>query len=171
MNTYKIARLTLFMAAFWLLLSGYFKANLLILGLLSIIVTIIFIYRLEIDKYKSQPLLLPALPFLRYWCWLVLEIFKSNIAVAKLILNPKLPIKPLLKTVPRKQTTQVGRVLYASSITLTPGTVSINVNTPKGIMVHALHADSIAELEECEMHDKVMQVEKQFAAVANKSDN
>ncbi len=154
-------RLVITLSLFWLLLSGYFdKINLLILGLLSVILVVFIALRMQVHQHKDQPLYFPFISLLRYWAWLFKEVMKSNIAVAKMIIKPSMPIKPLLKIVYSKQDTEIGRVIYANSITLTPGTVAMNVSLNRGIIVHALHQDSIAELEAGEMHDHVMQLEK-----------
>ena len=166
-----IIYLIIILSAFWLLLSGYYyKINLLILGVLSIALVIYLSLRMRVHVHKSQPLYFPISSILRYWCWLFIEIFKSNIAVAKMIINPKLPIKPKLKIVYSKHESEIGRVIYANSITLTPGTVAMNVSLNKGITVHALHNDSIVELEAGEMHDRVTQVEKKFFTDSKQKD-
>ena len=161
MSTHAL-RLIITMSLFWILLSGYFKTNLLILGVLSVIVTVFFSLKMRVHEHKNQLLFFPFLSLVGYWFWLFVEIFKSNMSVAKLIINPKMPIKPLLKIVYAKQNTEIGRVIYANSITLTPGTVAMNVSLDRGIIVHALHEDSIAELERGEMHDHVMSLEQQI---------
>lgn len=156
-----IIHLIITLSAFWLLLSGYYdKINLLILGILSVVLVIFLSLRMKVYEHKNQPLYFPFFSLLYYWFWLFKEIFKSNLTVALMILNPKLPIKPLLKIVHAKQQTEIGRVIYANSITLTPGTVAINVSLNRGIIVHALHKDSITELGQGQMHDHVMALEK-----------
>lgn len=160
MPTKQVFRLVITMSLFWLLFSGYFKTNLLILGAISVAIVVFLSMRMEVHKHKTQPLFFPFFAILRYWCWLFIEIFKSNISVAKMIISPEMPIKPFLKIVPATQDTEIGRVLYANSITLTPGTVAMNVSTSRGIIVHALHKDSIKELEQGEMHNRVVAVEK-----------
>lgn len=154
-------RLIITLSLFWLLLSGYFdKVNLLVLGVLSVLLVVYFALRMKVHQHKNQPLFFPFFSLLRYWAWLFLEVIKSNMAVAKMIISPSMPIKPLLKIIYSDQNTEIGRVIYANSITLTPGTVAMNVSLNRGIIVHALHQDSIAELEAGEMHDHVMQLEK-----------
>ena len=166
----QILILIITLSAFWLLLSGYYyKINLLVLGVLSIILVIYLSLKMQVHIHKNQPLYLPILSILKYWCWLFIEIIKSNIAVAKMIISPKLPIKPMLKIVNAKQETEIGRVIYANSITLTPGTVATNVSLNKGIVVHALHQDSIDELEEGAMHNHVIQLEKTIFVGSNSS--
>ena len=68
---------------------------------------------------------------------LAVEIAKSNIAVTKTILSSSMPIKQNLFNVPYTQRTDLGQVIFANSITLTPGTVT--VETEDGhFLVHAL---------------------------------
>lgn len=156
-----VIRLLITLSLFWLLLSGYYdKLNLLVLGVLSVLLVIYLALRMKVHEHENQPLYFPFIPLLGYWAWLFKEVMKSNIAVAKMIITPNMPISPLLKIVYSDQNTEIGRVIYANSITLTPGTVAMNVSLNRGIIVHALHEDSIAELEAGEMHDHVMQLEK-----------
>lgn len=151
------------MTVFWLLLSGYFKINLLILGAISIAVTLYFSVKMRVLRHQGQEIYFPFIKIIPYWGWLFIEILKSNIQVSRIILSPSLPIKPLLKVVPADQKTEVGRVIYANSITLTPGTVAINIAYDGNIIVHALHEDSIAELEDGEMNRRVIQLEKSMS--------
>ena len=55
------------------------------------------------------------------------EIFVANVHVAKIILDPKLPISPILVHYRASQKTDLGRAIYANSITLTPGTITTRV--------------------------------------------
>ncbi len=147
------------MVVFWLLLSGYFKINLLVLGVISIAITLYFSVKMRVLRHQGQEIYFPLIKIIPYWSWLFVEIIKSNIQVAKMILNPSMPIKPLLKVIPTDQKTEVGRVIFANSITLTPGTVAINISHDGDLIVHALHEDSIAELEEGEMNRRVTRLE------------
>jgi len=161
------------MTVFWLLLSGYFKTNLLVLGAISVAITVYFSIKMRVLRHQGQEIYFPFIKIIPYWCWLFVEILKSNIQVARMFLSPSLPIKPLLKVVPADQKTEVGRVIFANSITLTPGTVAINISYDGNIIVHALHEDSIAELEGGEMNRHVIQLEKSMAnkAIPSSSSN
>ena len=80
---------------------------------------------------------LNPLKFIGYICWLLVEIAKCNIAVTKTILSSSVPTKQNLFDVPYTQRTDLGQVIFANSITLTPGTVT--VETEDGhFLVHAL---------------------------------
>src|SRR3546814_8150937 len=95
---------------------------------------------------------------LTYWPWLLLEIVKSNIDVARRILDPALPISPTMIRVKASQKTELGRVIYANSITLTPGTVSVQL-ADGTIEVHSLTAEGAESLEEGEMDRRVTAME------------
>lgn len=157
-------RLLLTLALFWLLLSGLLKPFLLTLGVLSIALVIVLSRKMKVLLHQGQDIYFPVLQLLRYWCWLFIEIIKSNIDVARMILSPSMPIKPRLKIIPATQKTEVGRVIYANSITLTPGTVALNISLDGGIIVHALHEDSIAELEQGTMDAYVAKLENSVKA-------
>ena len=86
----------------------------------------------------------------------------SNFAVAKVILDPKLPIHPRILRVSASQKTQVGQVIYANSITLTPGTVTLDVRNGH-FLVHALTTDSAEGLLSGEMDERVAYLEAKGA--------
>ena len=72
-----------------------------------------------------------------YFRWLFKEIVKANLHVVKSVLDPKLQICPALIRVKATQKTDMGRTVFANSITLTPGTVSLDFDG-EDIIVHAL---------------------------------
>jgi len=79
---------------------------------------------------------------------------RSNIDVARRILSPGVPISPKLIEVPASQRTDLGKVIYANSITLTPGTISIRIRDGM-ILVHALSEEAADELLQGEMDRRV----------------
>jgi len=93
-----------------------------------------------------------------YWLWLLAEIVKANIDVARRVVDPSLPIDPRLFEVPAHQKTDLGRVIYANSITLTPGTLSTDVSRDK-IQVHALSGAGEDDLRTGTMDAKVCALE------------
>jgi multicomponent Na+:H+ antiporter subunit E len=78
---------------------------------------------------ESLPVYLGLRPFLSYVPWMIWEVVKANVGVARIILDPKLPIEPEIVRVPADQKTALTQVIYANSITLTPGTISMDVRT------------------------------------------
>ena len=99
------------------------------------------------------------LRFLGYSPWLLKEICKSNLNVARIILTPSLPISPTMAEFQALQKTDLGRVMYANSITLTPGTITTDVNGCD-LKIHALTWEDVeGRQEECEMNMRVSWVE------------
>jgi multicomponent Na+:H+ antiporter subunit E len=72
-----------------------------------------------------------------YWGWLSKEIVKSAWEVSRIIVDPRLPISPTLVSFKPSQKTTVGLVVHANSITLTPGTITVEAR-PGEFLVHAL---------------------------------
>jgi len=101
--------------------------------------------------------LLPRLPF--YLPWIAKEVIASNLDVARRVLAFGRPdVSPRLFDAPTTQHSDLGRVLYANSITLTPGTVSIRVHGAK-ITVHAIAEDVAEDLLKGEMDRRVTRLE------------
>ena len=97
---------------------------------------------------------------LLYWPWLVKEIVKSAIEVAAIIVNPSLPIAPRLLRVKPSQKTPVGVATYANSITLTPGTITVEVDRRENeLLVHALTQSGADGLAGGEMDRRVTVME------------
>jgi len=143
----------------WLLLSGYFQILLLSLGAVSVLFCVWIAVRMDLIDHEGVPLHI-TWATLRYLPWLMWEIVKANIDVAKRVIDPSLPIAPKLFDAPISQKTDLGQALYANSITLTPGTVSVDLD-PGVIVVHALHEDAADGVLEGEMDRRVSAVEGQ----------
>ena len=146
--------LGLFLYALWLLLSGYFQHPLLLsLGAASCLVAILISRRMDFIDHEGHPIHITPRG-IGYFPWLLKEIILSNIHVVRVILSPSLPIAPKLFTVRASQRDELGQVVYANSITLTPGTISVNLERDL-ITVHALTANTKAGLETGEMDRRV----------------
>jgi len=142
----------------WLLLSGFFEPLLLGLGVLSCVIVVWIANRMDVIDHEGQPIQL-GWRILTYWVWLAVEIVKANLDVARRILDPKLPIDPVLVRVKASQASELGQVIYANSITLTPGTVSMQVEGGE-ILVHAIAREMAEDLEGGEMDRRVTAVER-----------
>jgi multicomponent Na+:H+ antiporter subunit E len=121
---------------FWVALSGYFTPFLLAAGLGSAIGVALFARRMEVIDAEGHPVQL-GWRILLYWAWLSKEIAKSCWQVSKIIVDPKLPISPTIVRFRPGQRTTVGLAIHANSITLTPGTITIDA-TAEQFVVHAL---------------------------------
>lgn len=165
----QILRLTITMVCLWLLLSGFFKTPLLVLGALSVMLVVFLAIRMRVLEHRGQPIYFRFLHIMEYWVWLGYQIFLSNIDVTRRVWSPSLDIKPTLRRVSATPDTEMGRVIYANSITLTPGTTAINFTPDDDILVHALHEDSLIELEAGEMARHVRDVEPHIRMKKSKS--
>ncbi len=141
----------------WLLLSGFFEPFLLILALVCCALVVAIARRMDVIDHEGQPVHI-TWRLLTYLPWLAGQIALANIDVARRVLSPGLPVDPILKWVPASQRTDLGTVIYANSITLTPGTVSTSAE-PGRIQVHALTRAGIAALERGDMDERVRAVE------------
>ncbi len=160
MDRIKVHPITLGLGLFglWLLLSGHYDNPLLLtLGVISSIAVVFIAQRMDVIDHESVPLQV-RFGFIGYLAWLAKEIALANIAVAKIIISPSLPLSPLLFRVKTSQKTDVGRVTHANSITLTPGTVSVEVEDGD-IIVHAIAGKLASDMAKGEMDRRVTAVE------------
>ena len=124
--------------AFWIVLSGFFTPFLLGAGVGSSIAVAWLLQRMKVADDESLPMhLVPRA--LRYWPWLIKEVAKSAWDVTKLVVHPSMPIEPSLVRFRPSQRTPVGLCTHANSITLTPGTITVDIGAD-GFLVHALTA-------------------------------
>ena len=149
--------LGLVLSILWLLLSGRTAPLLLGLGLASVLAVVLIARRMDVVDPEVHPIHLSwkAIP---YWPWLLVEIFKANIDVARAIVRPRMPIRPTLLRVKGGQKSDLGRVIYANSITLTPGTVTLAVDG-ETLEVHALTPGAAEGLLSGEMDRRVTAME------------
>ena len=137
-----INRIVLFAAllALWLLLSGHTEPLLVTFGAASSAIVVAIVRRLDVVDEEGVPL--RSLPLLwRFWPWLTGEIVKANIEVMRRILSPSLEISPQIFYFAPSQKTATGLVTHANSITLTPGTVTVEIEEDGRFLVHALTRD------------------------------
>ncbi|MFH1568776.1 MAG: Na+/H+ antiporter subunit E [Gemmatimonadota bacterium] len=149
--------LGLSMAAAWLLWSGYYTPLLLSCGAASCLLVVWLARRMSIADPEGHPIHLLGRGLV-YAPWLIWSVVRSNVDVAFRILSPSLPISPRILRVRASQKTDLGRAVYANSITLAPGTVAVDLEGDV-VTVHALTAESAAELRSGSMDRKVTAME------------
>ena len=142
---------------FWLLLSGHDTPLLLSFGVLSCVLVVYLSMRMEVVDDEGVPLQALGRVML-YLPWLLKEIFVANITVAKVILTPGLPISPRMVVFHGTQRTDVGRALYANSITLTPGTITTGVEG-QDYQVHALLGADLDPADQAQMDARCTRAE------------
>ena len=149
--------LALALAVLWLLLSGHYQPLILAFGAGSVLFCVFIALRMDLADSEGVPLQIGWRPTF-YLPWLALEIVKANIDVAKRVMQPIPDLSPELFETPASQKTDLGQVIYANSITLTPGTVSVDLD-PGVIRVHALSREGADEIRKGEMDRRARAVE------------
>jgi multicomponent Na+:H+ antiporter subunit E len=143
---------------FWLLLSGIYTPFLVLAGLGASIAVALLARRMEITDREGHPIHL-ALAALAYWPWLLKEIVKAGWQVSRIILDPRLPISPTLVRFKPSQKTPVALATHANSITLTPGTITVEADSEE-FLVHALTREGAASVAGSEMDRRVSRLDR-----------
>lgn len=129
--------LALALAGFWLSMSGHAEPLILSLGVVSLVLCCVLAYRLDIIDREGAPYV-RLLGFLAYFPWLAKEIVKANVTVIRACVKADLDIAPALVKVKTRCESDLAKVTFANSITLTPGTVTVEVDGDK-LLVHGLY--------------------------------
>ncbi len=148
------------LSLFWLANSGpeHYSLLILSLGFFSVVLVMFIAHKMDLIDHESQPIHLTfRMPI--YFLWLFKEIILANVDVVRKIWSIKLNISPRLITLHANQKTDMAKVIYANSITLTPGTVTINIDDHVFI-VHALTEESAQVLQSGVMDKRVCSLEK-----------
>ncbi|GLX81086.1 cation transporter [Thalassotalea eurytherma] len=141
------------LSMFWLLLSGYIQPLLLSFGAASVAVVLLIIKRMDdIDKEPFQTG--TGRQIIQYLPYLTGQIILSSIQVTKLIWRSPVKLEPATAKIKAKDLPRDKRVLYANSITLTPGTLTVDLVDDE-LTVHALQGSSVDELAEGNMERKI----------------
>jgi multicomponent Na+:H+ antiporter subunit E len=143
---------------FWLLLSGIYTPFLVLSGLGASLAVALLAQRMELTDREGHPVHL-ALAALAYWPWLLKEIAKSGWQVSRIILDPRLPISPTLVRFRPSQKTSVALATHANSITLTPGTITVDADQDE-FLVHALTREGAAGVVGSEMDRRVSRMDR-----------
>ncbi len=150
-----IAVPVVFLAAFWLALSGHYSALLIALGAGSCAFVCYIVLRMDIADQEGHPMYLASWRLIPYLAWLAKEIVVSSIYVARLALSPKLELHPDTAELDAQNMNEIEKVLYANSITLTPGTLTLDVSD-KHLLVHTVRKELLEPLKRGEMASKVL---------------
>jgi len=137
----------------WLLWSGLYKPLLITLGVVSCCLTLFLAHRMgffrrEVFTLHLSPRLIPL------WGWLAVELVKSNLVVARIILSPRMPISATVVQLTAESEDPVLQAILGNSITLTPGTVTLDDHEGK-LLVHCLTREGAEALQQGEMNRRV----------------
>tara|TARA_X000000368_G_C22580814_1_gene514984 strand:- start:52 stop:531 length:480 start_codon:yes stop_codon:yes gene_type:complete len=149
----------IFLALLWLLMSGLYKTLILSFGVVSVILVMYFTKRMaEKDGYELKSHL-SIFNTVKYFGWLFLEVVKSNWEVSKILLSKTIEINQKFVETPASQKSDLAKVLFANSITLTPGTVTVETED-HSFIVHALNVTESSMAELRHMDEKVTLIER-----------
>lgn len=155
---FRILLITILLAIAWLLWSGLFKPLLLGLGVVSCSLTLYVLHRMgyfsnETFAFRYNHRLLG------FWMWLGKEIVRSSIEVSRMVLSPRLNIDPRTVRLDVSELDSVDQAVLGNSITLTPGTLTLDV-FEGSMVVHALTPEGAAALQEGEMQQRIRELSK-----------
>lgn len=148
----------LLLGAVWMILSGKTEPIYLFWGFISIAFVMWLSNRLHgVPLAEGEPcggtrINIPRLTI--YLLWLVWQIVKSGVYVAYVVLHPKMPIQPMIVRFTSKQPNVLARVILGNSITLTPGTLTLDIKDDL-FVVHALTRDTEEDLVSGDMERRV----------------
>lgn len=92
-----------------------------------------------------------------YVKWLLKEVFNSALQVSKIAWRKNMVLRPVLGQIKANQDNDLGVVIYANSITITPGTVTI-ANQDNDLLVHALDVSFMEDLKTGQMEQRVKKI-------------
>ena len=126
---------------FWIMLNGSLALDNIIVGVLvAAVISLLFHSGLSFfTEFRATPQAFIA--GIQYYIYFFKELVISNIKLAAIVLNPSLPIKPGIVKVRTKLKSKMGRLMLANSITLTPGTMTVEIEG-EWIYVHCVTMES-----------------------------
>jgi multicomponent Na+:H+ antiporter subunit E len=148
----------LVMFSFWILLSGEFTFILITSGVIASLIVAYLSHDLFIGKPDLKTETGRVFKFIVYIPWLLWEIILANFEIAYLVLNPKPLVDPQLVRFKNDLKTDLGIVTLAHSITLTPGTVTVEADREE-FVIHAIWQKSADGIISGEMQRKVKKIE------------
>jgi multicomponent Na+:H+ antiporter subunit E len=145
------------LALFWLVLSGHYTFLLVTLGAVSVALVCWLAWRADFPERDDLALpMSPRLP--RYVLWLGKEVLVSAVVVVRKVWSPRPDLRPVVDVTPSPEMSVFTQVVYANSITLTPGTLSLDVDEDR-IEVHSLDAEGVDALRAGEMMRRARSLE------------
>lgn len=144
------------LAVFWVLLSGIFDAYHLTLGFLCCLLVAAVSHDLMFENMGSGKKIATFVRFCAYVPWLMWQIVLANLHVAWLVLNPKV-IDPRVTRVKSKLESDFSKVTFGNSITLTPGTITMDIDGDD-FYVHSLSKKVEDDLLSGDMERRVAHV-------------
>ncbi len=154
----KIGITALGLFVLWLLMSGHYTGLIMTFGVISSLGVAVLAYRLGVLESDGRSFAFMG-RLLLYIPWLAKEVVMSNLEVARVVWHPALPVRPQIVRTPATQRTDIGLTAFANSVTLTPGTLSMDADEPGTLVAHALTDHTATGLKSGEMDRRVTAIE------------
>lgn len=140
-----VTSLLVFLTLLWWVLSGYTKPLLVSLGAASIVFTAFMAFRMRVVDEETVPIHV-SFKLLRLWGQLAWDIVKGNVMVAGIILGLNRDFHPRIVRGPVRQKSELGRVILANSITVSPGAVTLDIRE-NYVEAHAVNDKAAYDIE------------------------
>ncbi len=145
--------------SFWIILNSSITLEIVLFGLVICSFIEVFIYKNFRISSKTEMKFINKLPLIiKYLIILVVEVFKANVDIIKLVLSKDPEIKPTLLYFRTDLKSKVARVALANSITLTPGTITVTMNDDE-LLIHAIHEKNLDGIDESIFVEKLRELE------------
>ena len=147
--------------ALWFIFNERVTVELLVIGLLVSALVDLFSIQILGMRYRGslKKLLRLTGGVLKYVWRLLVEIFKANASVIRLIVSPSLEVEPEIHYFRTRLKSDAARVLLANSITLTPGTITCMLEDDK-LCVHALDKSLAEGIESTDFERDLLKLEE-----------
>jgi multicomponent Na+:H+ antiporter subunit E len=143
--------------ALWLVLSGHYDTFHITLGLTCCGLVAFFSHDLLFPVFKWSRTFAVFFRFMAYLPWLFYQIILANLHVARMVLHPRMPIDPRIIEFDSKLESNLAFTTLGNSITLTPGTITVDIVDGK-YFVHALTNKVADDLLSGDMENRVASV-------------
>ena len=147
----------LILSCFWVIFSGVFDAFHLSLGVICCLLVTLMSHDLMIKDWRVGNRFGKTVRFFVYIPWLIYQIVLANLHVVKMVIWPS-KIKPQIVTIKPRLKSDLSKVVLANSITLTPGTITMDIGDDGTFYVHALSQPVADDLLTGEMEKRVAKV-------------
>ena len=152
--------LFILLLVFWIILSFKIDITTAAIGFMVSLLVVLFNYDMVFNDTEATKITLRTIKrFIVLFFVLIYNIAKSNIEVAIIVLSKKMPIDPGFVTIKNPLKKELNQALFANTITLTPGTLTVDMNE-KEIVIHGLVKGSVKALDGSSLERAFMALEE-----------
>ena len=144
----------------WIMFNGAITVEIVLFGLAISALILIFMFKFLDYSMKKEIMIYKLAPqIIAYMFVLIKEVVFANLATAKLLLSPKLETQPQVFSFKSDLKSEFCKTMLANSITLTPGTITVDIENDKYI-IHCLDPELADGIEESVFVKRLQKIEK-----------